>query len=41
MIIDHINKSSNHGDNVVRVFLDAVKAFDSVTHDILLIKLNP
>ncbi len=39
IIIDFINKSSNHSDNVVRLFLDAAKSFDSIAHDILSIKL--
>ena len=33
-------ESIKYEDYVVRVFLDAIEAFDSVTHVILLIKLN-
>ena len=39
-IINYITESINHGDYVVGVFLDAMKAFDSVNHDILLSKLD-
>ncbi len=35
-IINYISESVNRGDYVVGVFLDAMKAFDSVNHDILL-----
>ncbi len=39
-IINYISESVNQGDYVVGVFLDAMKAFDSVNHDILLSKLD-
>lgn len=39
-LVDKISKALDSGKNVVGVFLDFSKAFDTVNHDILLHKLN-
>ena len=39
-IVNFISDSINRGEYVVGLFLDAMKAFDSVNHEILLNKLD-
>ena len=40
LLMDKITKSLDNGEFVVGVFLDFSKAFDTVNHDILLLKLE-
>ena len=40
VITDKLIKSIDNGENVIGVFLDFSKAFDTVDHDILLSKLH-
>ena len=40
MFVDYIVTAMDNGDNVVGIFLDFSKAFDTVNHKILLDKLN-
>ena len=39
VIVDKLIKSNDNGENVIGVFLEFSKAFDTVHHDILLSKL--
>ena len=39
-LVDHISKALENGDNVIGIFLDFSKAFDTVDHAILLDKLD-
>ena len=40
VLMEKLNKSIENGDHVVGVYLDFPKVFDTVTHEILLTKLN-
>ena len=39
-LVDHLSEALEKGDTVIGLFLDFSKAFDTVDHDILLLKLN-
>ena len=39
-LVDHLSEALERGDTVIGLFLDFSKAFDTVDHDILLLKLN-
>ena len=40
ILMDKIAKSLENGELVIGVFLDFSKAFDTVNHDVLLLKLQ-
>ena len=39
-LVDHLSEALEKGDTVIGLFLDSSKAFDTVDHDILQLKLN-
>ena len=39
-LVDHLSEALEKGDAVIGLFVDFSKAFDTVDHDILLLKLN-
>ena len=39
-LVDHLSEALEKGDAAIGIFLDFSRAFDTVDHDILLLKLN-